>query len=59
MNNEMKINTDARLRKIKNMVRILPLSTLPGLHLNMKGMSPKSSTFNMLNNTNDDAKEEK
>lgn len=58
MNNEMKINTDVRLRKIKNVVRILPLSTLPGFHFNIKPF-PTPSTFNMLNNTNDDAKEEK
>ena len=36
MNNETKINTGEFLKEIENMVNLLPLSTLPAFHLNIK-----------------------
>ena len=36
MNNETKISTDEFLKEIENMVGLLPLSSLPAFHLNIK-----------------------
>lgn len=53
------MSNEKLLKEIKNMVRLLPLSTLPGFHLNTKGISPQPSISNMLDNTHDDRKDGK
>ena len=52
------MNNEKLLKEIQNMVRLLPFSTLPGFHLNTKGIS-QPSISNILNNTHDDGKNEK
>lgn len=44
------MSNEKLLKEIEDMVRLLPLSTLPGFHLNTKGMINESSVFNILDN---------